>query len=157
MSTKTQNPAITLFVLFAGCLGASAATADDFADVTAANDKFYAALSSLDADMLAKVYAHDPYVANISPGSGALEIGWLGVDKWAKSLSVLYKDLKVAPSDLHVKANGNIAWVVNTEHAKGTLLKTGAVFESTLISTNIYEKQGDSWLMVSHQAQIVPK
>jgi hypothetical protein len=46
---------------------------------------------------------------------------------------------------------------VNGEHAKGTLLKTGATFEATLISTNIYEKQGGSWLMVSHQAQIVPK
>ena len=53
--------------------------------------------------------------------------------------------------------NGNTAWLVNTEDAKGTYLKTGAAFDSTLISTNIYEKQGDSCLMVSHQAQIIPK
>jgi len=157
MSMKVDNHAITLFFLFAGCLGPSVAMADDLADVTAANDKFYAALSACNADMIAKVYAHDDYVANISPGSGALEIGWPGVEKWAKSLGVLYKELNVAPSDLHVKSNGNMAWVVNGEHAKGTLLKTGATFEATLISTNIYEKQGGSWLMVSHQAQIVPK
>ena len=157
MSTKTRNHAITFFVLFAGCLGSSVTMADDLADVTAANNAFYAALSARDAGMLAKVYAHDPYVANISPGSGTLQVGWPGVEKWAMSLATIYKDLTVVPSELHIHVNGNTAWVVNTEHAKGTFLKTGAASDSTLISTNIYEKQGDSWLMVSHQAQIIPK
>ena len=95
MSMKSQNPAITLFFLFAGCFGPSVAMADDLADVTAANNTFYAALSARDAGMLAKVYAHNPYVANISPGGGALEIGWLGVEKWAKNIAAYYtKTLK---------------------------------------------------------------
>jgi ketosteroid isomerase-like protein len=157
MSMKVNNHAISLFFLFAGCLGPSVAMADDLADVIAANNAFYAALSARDAGMLAKVYAHDPYVANISPLNGALEIGWPGVEKWAKNIAADFKDLAVAPSDLHARVNGNTAWLVNTEHLKGTLVKTGASIEWTLISTNIYEKQGDSWLMVSHQGQVIPK
>ena len=157
MSMKVKNHATTLFLIFAGCLGPSVARADDLADVTAANNAFYAALSARDVDMLAKVYAHDPYIANVAPGSGALEIGWPGVEKWAKSLSADFKDLVVAPSEVHAHVNGNTAWLVNTEHAKGTLVKTGAAFEATLVSTNIYEKQGNVWLMVSHQAQGIPK
>ena len=157
MPMKFNNHATTLFLVFGGCLGPSVAMADDLADVTAANNAFYAALSARDASALAKVYAHDPYVANISPGSGALEIGWPGVEAWTMRLATIYKDLVVAPSDLHAHVNGNTAWLVNTEHAKGTLVKTGAAFEATLISTNIYERQGDVWLMVSHQAQGIPK
>jgi ketosteroid isomerase-like protein len=154
MSTKTRNHAITFFVLFAGCLCSSVTMADDLADVTAANNAFYAALSARDAGMLAKVYSHDPYVANISPGSGALQVGWPGVEKWTMSIATEYKDLTMVPSDLYAHVNGDTAWLVNTEHAKGTFL-TGAAFDSTLISTNIYEKQGKSWLMVSHQSQII--
>jgi ketosteroid isomerase-like protein len=157
MSTKLENQAIACFFLLTGCLGSSVAAADDLADVTAANNAFYAALSARDPNALAKIYAHDNYVANISPGTGALHIGWPEVEKWAASLADAYKDLAVTPSDLHIHVNGTTAWLVNIEHAKGTFLKTNTAFESTLISTNIYEKREGGWLMVSHQTQIIPK
>jgi ketosteroid isomerase-like protein len=156
MSTKTQNHAIMLIVLLAGFLDSSVVMADDLADVTAANNGFYVALSARDADAMAKVYAHDSYVANIEPTHSELEIGWPGVEKWARSLADSYNRLSVTPSDVHARVNGNTAWVVVREHATGTL-KSGTAFDSTLVSTNIYEKQDGRWLMVSHQAQFVPK
>jgi ketosteroid isomerase-like protein len=147
---------VGLMMLLAGLLGSSVAMADDLADVTAANNGFYLALSARDTDAMAKVYAHESYVANIEPTHSGLEIGWPGVEKWARGLAEGYNQLGVTTSDVHVRVNGNAAWVVAREHATGTL-KNGTAFDSTLVSTNIYEKQGGRWMMVLHEAQFVPK
>ncbi len=122
----------------------------------AANAAFYVALNSRDAAAMAKVYAHEAYVVNVTPRSAAPAIGWPAVDKWSQDQSVVFKQLMVVPSDPHVRVNGNTAWVIELEHGTGTV-KDGTTFEQRLISTNIYEKNGGAWLMVSHQAQATPK
>ncbi len=47
-------------------------------------------------------------------------------------------------------------WVVGIENAKLTF-KTGEVREFVTFTTNIYEEDGNRWLMVSHQAAMRPK
>jgi hypothetical protein len=71
----------------------------------------------------------------------------------------ILRDLRLLTRDsgleLNVTPAGNK--VVEREHGAG-ILKEGTAFDDgALVSTNIYEKQGERWLMVSHQAQSVPK
>jgi ketosteroid isomerase-like protein len=49
-----------------------------------------------------------------------------------------------------------LAWVVGTENAKGKT-KAGATVAFDIFVTNIYEKDGNHWLMVSHHAGILSK
>ena len=54
-----------------------------------------------------------------------------------------------------VQVNGNMAWVVGTEHAAGKN-KAGEAFAFDAFATNIFEKDGNRWRLVSHQAGIQP-
>ena len=147
-----------MFLLLAGGLGAGAAqparaqSAADVASVTAANAAFYVALSARDAAAMGKVYAHTDYVVNVGPRSTAILVGWPAVEGWAKGLASLFDTLDAKATSARVRVNGNTAWVVATEHASGKLKSGGAAIEWDLISTNVYEKIGGRWLMVSHHA-----
>jgi len=146
-------------VVLACCLGvagappvrAQAQGAADMAAVTAANTAFYAALNARDAVAMAKVYAHTDYVAVVGPRSTSVLIGWAAVEGWAKSLPTIFEALDSKAVNPHVRVNGRTAWVVAAEHAVGKL-KGGTPIEWDLISTNVYEKIGGQWLMVSHHA-----
>lgn len=144
-------------LVLAGWLGmagtqlAQAQPAADVAAVTAANTAFYAALNARDAAAMGKLYAHTNYVAVVGPRSTSVLVGWPAVEGWAKSLPTIFETLDSKATSPHVRVTGNMVWVMATEHATGKL-KSGAAFEWDLISTNVYEKIGGRWLMVSHHA-----
>jgi ketosteroid isomerase-like protein len=50
-----------------------------------------------------------------------------------------------------VRVNGNNATVVGVETIKGRW-PNGEQVEFDAVTTNVYEKQADRWLMVHHQA-----
>jgi ketosteroid isomerase-like protein len=69
----------------------------------------------------------------------------------------VFAELKVSmTSTIQVQTNGKVAWVVGTENAVGKN-KAGELFAFDTFVTNVFEKEGDRWLMVSHHAGIVPK
>jgi len=147
-------PAVVLVGVF-GLRGAGAQSADVQA-VMAANTAFYAALSARDAAALAKVYAHEDFVMNVTPVGKVSGPGWSAVEPWTKGLAEHYAQLEVKPSDVHVHVNGNVAWVMETEHVNAKLTD-GKPQEITLVTTNIFEKIGGSWLMTQHQPTPVAK
>ena len=51
-------------------------------------------------------------------------------------------------STIQVQTNGKVAWVVGTENAVGKN-KAGEPFAFDTFVTNVFEKEGDRWLMVS--------
>jgi ketosteroid isomerase-like protein len=57
---------------------------------------------------------------------------------------------------VHVHVNGDVAWVVETEQVNAKLTD-GKQQEITLVTTNIFEKIGGSWLMTQHQPTPVAK
>ncbi|HYY31758.1 MAG TPA: nuclear transport factor 2 family protein [Chthoniobacterales bacterium] len=124
--------------------------------VMAANTAFYAALSALNASAMAKVYTHEDFVTIVTPNGKLNGPGWPAVERWAKGLIRYYAQLEVKPSDIHVHVNGNVAWVVDTEHASAKM-PDGQSQTSTLLATNIFEKIGGSWLMTQHQPIPVAK
>jgi ketosteroid isomerase-like protein len=66
-----------------------------------------------------------------------------------------FAELKVNPVAQHARVNGNVGWVIGQEEVGSTSrLKNGTSISSRpTIVTNIFEKQGDKWLLVSHHAQ----
>ena len=128
------------------------------AAVKAANQAFYVALSARDAKAMEGLWANKPYVVNIGPRSKAVAVGYAdAVTKWSASLSEVFSELNAAmTSTAQVQTDGKLAWVVGTESASGKN-KAGEPFKFDTFATNIFEKEGNRWLLVSHHAQMMPK
>jgi ketosteroid isomerase-like protein len=153
----TLLSAFTLGILAVyASLPARAQDADEQA-LKAANTAFYAALSGRNEAAMGQAWAHTPYVAVIHPGGKAAIIGGDAVQKdWAGAFKQ-YPVIAVTPSEpIAFHRNGNTAWVVNTEavHIKDT---GGKESQFTALATNVYEFQDGHWLMVVHQASLVPQ
>ncbi len=130
----------------------------DIEAVKAANTTFYATLSTRDAKAMEGLWANKPYVINIGPVSKSIEVGFENaVSKyWVNAFANVFSELNVSMTATQVQSDGKLAWVVGTENAK-VKTKAGDAREFTAFVTNIFEKEGDRWLLVSHQAGIPPK
>ncbi len=138
---------------------ADEALASDVEDVKAADQAFHAALSAMDGQTMAGLWAHKASVTNIGPGSKAVEVGFEdAVSKWmATTVPGRYSELKAQMTSFAaVEVNGNVAWVVGMESVSGKT-KTGEAISFDAMVTDIFEKDGGKWLMVSHHAQRPPK
>ncbi len=127
-------------------------SSSDLAAVAAANNAFYSAESALDVAAMEKVWAHEDYVAIVSPRANAPMIGWTALQAYfAKNFGNMAQ-FSLKPVDAHVRVNGNTAWVVGKEEVGSTSkLKDGTPISSrSTLVTNIFEKNGERWLMVSH-------
>lgn len=140
--------------LFAG--NANAQQPADVDAVKAAHAAFYAALSARDAKAMGALWANKPYVINIGPRSKAAAVGY--EDAVAKYWPVAFDsfaELTATPTSItQVQTDGKLAWVVGSETATGKN-KAGAPFKFDTFVTNIFEKDGTKWLMISHHAQII--
>jgi hypothetical protein len=156
---KFPMPFVAATLLLGLCNRAHADSSSDLAAVTAANNAFYSAESALDAAAMEKVWAHEDYVAIIGPRAIAPMIGWAVLQPYfAKNFGNMAQ-FSLKPVDAHIRVNGNTAWVVGKEEVGNTSkLKDGTPISSrpTLV-TNIFEKNGERWLMVSHHAQETPQ
>jgi ketosteroid isomerase-like protein len=138
---------------------AFAQQAADIDAVKSANTAFYAALSARDAKAMEGLWANKPYVINIGPVSKTIAVGFEdAVSKYyTNNFNNVFSEVSASmTSTAQVQTDGKLAWVVGTENAKLTF-KTGEVREFVTFTTNIYEKDGNRWLMVSHQAAMQPK
>ncbi|MFM9943448.1 MAG: nuclear transport factor 2 family protein [Hyphomicrobiaceae bacterium] len=130
----------------------------DIDAVKAANAAFYAALSGRDAKAMEALWANKPYVVNIGPASKSIAVGFEdAVAKyWSNAFTNVFSELNVTMTTTQIQTDGKLAWVVGTEAAK-VKTKAGEAREFTTFATNIFEKDGNRWLMVSHHAGIIPK
>ena len=154
---KSIATAVIGSALLAGT--AFAQQASDIDDVKAADLAFHVALSAMDAKAMAGLWANKPYVTNIGPRSKSIEVGYAdAVTKWiTTTVPNGFSELKATMKSIDaIQTDGKVAWVVGVESATGKT-KAGEPFTFDTIVTNIYEKEGNKWLMVSHHAQIPPK
>ena len=126
--------------------------------VKAANAAFYTALSARDAKAMEGLWANKPYVVNIGPASKTITVGFEdAVAKyWTNAFTNVFSELNVTMTATQMQTDGKMAWVVGTETAK-LKTKAGEAREFTAFVTNVFEKDGAKWLMVSHHAGILPK
>lgn len=131
----------------------------DIEAIKAANTAFYVAISARDVKAMEGLWANKPYVINIGPVSKSIAVGYEdAVSKYyTNNFNNVFSAVSASmTSTSQIQTDGKLAWVVGTENAKLTF-KTGEVREFVTFTTNVFEKDGDRWLMVSHQAGIVPK
>jgi ketosteroid isomerase-like protein len=140
--------ALGLALLPAGAI----AQQSDIDAVKAAVATFHAALSSLDNKKMEPLWAHESYVALINPADKSISVGWDAIKKnWEGGFNA-YAELKVTQVDgPHIHTNGNVAWSSGLVQAD-LKLKDGNALSGNTFETDVYEKHGGQWLLVSHTA-----
>ena len=126
---------------------------NDVEKIRAASQAFYAALNARDPSAMAKVWAHTPYVAYISPVGSEIALGWDAVNKaWEEVLHKVTSKIDNSLKRAGVpQIDGKLAWEVGTETGPVTFAD-GKSVNFTAFATNIYQNINGRWLMVSHQA-----
>ena len=147
-------PALGLALLPGSAVAQQAADVDG---VKAASKEFYAALAVLDnGEAMEKVWAHTPYVTYVGPRAKTIIVGWDALNKYWQDTNKLFAERKPTLSDQHIHVNGNLAWEMGQE--SGTQkMKDGKEGPIDYITTNVYEKIGNRWLIVSHHVQPKPQ
>ena len=127
-------------------------------NVRAAVDAFHTALSNLDIGKMQNVWAQEPYVVLINPRDKAPAVGWDAVKKdWQERVFGFWGELTLSPKQApHVHIDQGTAWTTGVVGVEGKN-KSGQALSFTIVETQVYEKRGDRWLMVSHHASRVPE
>jgi ketosteroid isomerase-like protein len=130
----------------------------DIDAVKAASASFLAALGSLDIKKMEPIWANESYVTNINPRDKSISVGWDAVKKdLDEGIFKNFAELKGTYVDEpHIHVNGNVAWLTGTTRAEGKM-KNGNSTDANVFVTQVYEKQGGRWLLVSNTALYVPK
>ena len=130
----------------------------DSDNVNAAVNAFHAALSNLDIGKMQNVWAQEPYVVLINPRDKAPAVGWDAVKKdWQERVFGFWGELTLSPKQApHVHIDQGTAWTTGVVGVEGKN-KSGQALSFTIVETQVYEKRGDRWLMVSHHASRVPE
>jgi ketosteroid isomerase-like protein len=148
-----------LLMVMAGIVTSNAQPASEIDAIKAAHQSFYTALSAMDAKAMVAVWANKPYVVNIGPLSKSIAVGYEdAVSKyWITAFDRFSKASASSTSIAQIQTDGKLAWVVGTEHAVLQLKSGGEPLTIDNFVTNIFERDGDRWLMISHHAQVIPK
>ncbi|MCP4329787.1 MAG: nuclear transport factor 2 family protein [Alphaproteobacteria bacterium] len=143
--------------LFAG--SASTQQPSDIEAIKAAHQAFYTALSAKDAKAMEAVWANKPYVTNIGPTAETIAVGYANAvtEYWPATFD-LFSQIDVSPLSIaHIQVGEKLASVVGTESVVLLRKGGGEPLEFEALVTNVFEEDGDRWLMISHQAQTVKK
>ena len=122
------------------------------AEVLAANEKFYQALSAGSIDGISAACAHDSDVTALHEASTEVAVGWQAVlDSWKAVPFEAFAELSVVMASPVVKVHGTIARLAGLERVTGKM-KDGPNFAWTALGTNIFERRDGKWLIVHHHA-----
>ena len=139
-----------------GICNASAETDPATKAIELANHQFDKALSARDVAEMENVWVRDAHVAAIHPSSKAPIVGWEAVRKSWETTFDRFSEIAVSMKDPQIRISQNVAWVVGVEAVQGKL-KNGDAAAFAAVTTNIFEKHGERWLMVFHSSSRVPQ
>jgi ketosteroid isomerase-like protein len=129
----------------------------DTEGVKAASKAFYAALAVIDnGEAMEKVFAHTPYVTYVGPRSKSIVVGWDALSKYLLETNKLFSTRNVSLSVFYIHVNGNLAYEIGQETGQQEF-KDGRADKASYIASNVYEKIGGRWLMISHHVQPKPQ
>ncbi len=118
--------------------------------VEEANLSFYEAFTKGDLDRMIELWSNSPHVRCVHPG-WELVVGWANIrQSWSEIFRSL-QDIEFSLEDIHVEVSGRTAWVNLMAHVRVTT-DEGDVFNASMVTTNIFERIDDQWLMVLHHA-----
>ena len=121
-------------------------------DVEDANNAFYRAFEALDLAAMDDVWAHAAHVRCVHPGWPLL-LGWEAVRASWQAIFANTEEMRFTLTDVHATTVGDFAWVTCTENI---LSETdGRVGVTSILATNLFERDGAAWRMVHHHASHV--
>ncbi len=129
------------------------AGAAEEAAVREANEAFYRALETLDLAAMDRLWAHEPWVRCIHPGSDVL-VGWERVRaSWAQIFENT-RWIRVMPTEVSVRRFGDLAVAACAENI--TAAHEGDVGVAVAQATNLFVRAPDGWRMIHHHASPAP-
>jgi len=135
----------------------NAQTTSDLDAVRAANQAYYEALSARDIGAMEKVWSQSDDDVNVAPPiRPAAHVGWPAIKKQYETFWATLDELTVSMENPTIKIEGNVAWIYGTEQAKRKP-KGGEVGSGPNFGTSIFVKRDGNWLMVFHQAALIPQ
>lgn len=127
----------------------------DIDAVKAASKAFYSALNTGPEAML-KAYPKSADIVYMSPLMKTALFGWDNVKPQIEAEWVGVPARAVTINGSRIQVRSPLAWEVGNEVGSAKL-KDGTEIKIDLFVTNVYEKIGGQWLMVSHHAQPRPQ
>jgi ketosteroid isomerase-like protein len=125
---------------------------DDLDLIVQANARFYRAFESLDIEQMDQVWAHGDHVRCIHPG-WCLLVGWDAVRQSWDAIFEGSREMRFSIADVRPHVDADLGWVTCTEnilsHARGQVAVT------SLLATNVFERQRGEWLIIHHHASHV--
>ena len=123
-----------------------------FDTVNNANAAFYRAFETLDLRAMDEVWSHGAHVACVHPGWPMLT-GWQAVRASWEAIFANTQEMRFTLTDIRVAATADFAWVTCTENILSDT--DGRVGVTSILATNLFERDGDAWRMVHHHASHV--
>lgn len=125
-------------------------------EVRKASNQFYTALSRMaegENDTMENVWPHNDSITTMHP-IGGRETGWEAVKGSFNGVGQLASGGKVELKDQLIRVLGDVAYEVGNE--EGELKVSGKQIKIDQRVTNIYKKEGGSWKVIHHHADISP-
>ena len=153
--TSVTRALLLSAVIMLACNAKTYAEGGDIAAVKAAISSFHAALGALDIAKMEPLWAHNATVMLINPRDKSVTIGWDDVKKNWEAVFNFWSELNVTQAaGPYVRVDGDIAWSTGVANVKGKP-KTGSPVNAPTFETDVFQKQGGEWQLVSHTASRV--
>ena len=124
----------------------------DDADVEEANARFYRAFEALDLGAMERVWARGEHVKCVHPGWPLLA-GWSSVRASWESIFANTAEIRFTLSDVRIVTAEDAAWVTCVENILSEV--QGRLTVTSVVATNVFERDLDGWRMVHHHASHV--
>ena len=148
---------LTVAVFFGAALGTGNSQQSEIDKVKAANDAYYTALSARDHRAMSQVWSLSGDAVNIAPPiRPTAHVGWNAVKKNYEDFWGTLDQLTVSMEKPTIVVKGQVAWVYGIENAQRRT-KAGETSGGPNIGTSIFVSEGGRWLMVFHQAALIPQ
>ncbi len=121
-------------------------------DLEEANARFYRAFETLDVGEMDSVWVHAAHVTCVHPGWPLL-VGWEAVRASWETIFNNTAEMSFTLSAVRAIRAGEMGWVTCTENILSE--GRGRVSVTSVLATNIYERDGEQWLLVHHHASHV--
>jgi ketosteroid isomerase-like protein len=125
-------------------------------EVRKVSDQFYAALNRMaggEINTMGNIWLHNDLVTAMHP-IGGRETGWDAVSGSFNGVAKIAIGGKVGLMNQLIRVIGDVAYEVGSE--EGEIKISGKRVKIDQRVTNIYQKEGGSWKLVHHHADISP-